>query len=484
MMMFQLSKYLAGLGLLCLTSGQATWSVDLLEAYRQALDSDPQLRAAASDRLASRETRTQARALLLPSLNAGAVLDRNFGVDTNVPRSDSNFSTYNYSVDLVQPLFNQANNVRVRQAESVINQAEIDFINAQQDLIVRVTERYFAVLSTLAELIFRASDKNAIARQLEQAKRRFEVGLITITDVFEAQARFDLAVADEINARNAVADAVEALREVTGQAYKEINDLSEDAPLNQPDPADPEAWVRLALDNNPQLLGAAFGVEVSRENINLQKADHYPRLDLTAGYSDRDTGDIETRGASVGLQLNIPLYQGGAVVSRTREAAYQHESAKERLEQLQRQILRQVRDSYRGLETAISRVKAFDQARISNRSSLEATEAGFEVGTRTIVDVLDAQRDLFRAERDYAQSRYDYIINYLRLRQAGGLLETKDLENLARWLQITRSRQQIEEQISLDTEQAVQGIDNLRTTPPPATSPAGRGQGPDGNDGN
>ncbi|MCP5425739.1 MAG: TolC family outer membrane protein [Gammaproteobacteria bacterium] len=466
-MIFRFGKYPAVLGLLCLTSAPTAWSVDLMEAYRQALDSDPQLRAAASDRLASQETRNQARALLLPSLNAGAVQSRDFAVHTNVVNADSSFSSHTYSVDVVQPLFNQASNVRVRQAESVIDQAEADFVTAQQDLIVRVTDRYFGVLSALSELIYSASDKNAIARQLEQAKRRFEVGLTTITDVFEAQARYDLADADVISARNAVADAVEALREVTGRSYDEIEDLSEDAPLNKPDPADPEAWVRLALDNNPQLLSAAFGVEVSRENINLQKAGHYPNLDLTAGYTDNDTGTIETNGAAVSLRLNIPLYQGGAVVSQTREAAYQHESAKERLEQLQRQILRQVRDSYRGLETAISRVRAFDQARVSNRSSLEATEAGFEVGTRTIVDVLDAQRDLFLAERNYAQSRYDYILNFLRLKQAGAQLSVQDLETLTHWLRIARSRQQIEDQVAQEARKATQGIDASGTLPPP-----------------
>lgn len=443
-MMRYLKQYRLVCGLLSATYLQTGWAVDILEAYQQAVISDPQLRAAAADRQANQEARPQARALLLPTLDAGATVDRNFNVDSNIPGADSAFNSHNYSLNLTQPVFNQANNVRVRQAESVINQAEADFMTAQQDLIVRVTERYFGVLSALAELIFASSNKNAIARQLEQAKRRFEVGLITITDVFEAQAQFDLATADEISARNAVADAVEALREVTGESYQNINDLSEEGPLDKPDPADPEQWVRLALDNNPQLLSAAFGVEVSRENVNLQKAGHYPRVDLTASYSDRDTGITETSDGVIGLQLNIPLYQGGAVVSRTREAAYQYESAKQNLERLQRQILRQVRDSYRGLETAISRVQAFDQARVSNRSSLEATEAGFEVGTRTIVDVLDAQRDLLSAERDYAQSRYDYIINFLRLKQAGGNLESDDLENLNRWLTVTRDRQEIE----------------------------------------
>lgn len=437
--MFMLRRiFLAGL--ISTACSQPVWAAGLLEVYQQALISDPQLKEAEAQLLAARETRPQARARLLPEASVSATRGRDFNVEREFEFGAETpvtaFDTHSFNARITQPIFRHGDWVRLRQADSVIDQAEADFLTAQQDLIIRVSDRYFGVLSSLAELVFRVADRQATARQLEQARRRFEVGLVTITDVHEAQARYDLTLAEEIAARNQLADSREALREVTSQYYQQLDNLGEEMPLRMPQPDDPSAWVTQAMAANPQVLSASFGVEIAREEVNIQQAGHAPTLDLVASYDDTNQSNFETQGNNIRLQLSVPLFEGGAVVSRTREAAHRYEAARQTLENQQRSTISQVRNSFRGVDTDISRVNAFDQARVSTRSALEATEAGFEVGTRTIVDVLDAQRNLFSAQRDYAQSRYDYILNLLRLKQAAGQINEADLAEISSWLQV------------------------------------------------
>lgn len=411
-----------GTALFCLlpTAG----AVGILEVYRDALENDPRLQQAASTRQAQQELKPQADALSLPVISAQGALSRNF------PSNGDNFTDRSAGLFLNQPIYNRGNRVRQRQADITVEQADVDYARAEQDLVLRVAGRYFDVLAAQDDVGFALANKMAIARQLEQVTRRFEVGLVTITDVQEAQARYDQSVATEIETINALADSREALREITGRYYDTIEVLSDDIPLRLPDPDDPDVWVARALDNNPELESASLAAEVARETIELERSGHYPTLDLNASVTDSDNSTIDRRSAAVGLQLEIPLYQGGAVTSRTREAAYRYEAAKQRREEIQRAIVRQVQDAFRGVDASISLVRALDQAVASGRSSLEATEAGFEVGTRTIVDVLDAQRDLLLAERDYSQSRYRYVLNLLSLEQAVGELEESDLERI------------------------------------------------------
>ena len=406
----------------------------LLEVYRAAQSGDPVLRQAAAVKQAQQEAKPQARALLLPNIGAGATLEHTLLDEPTFPGGDDNITSHSIGINLAQPIYNRGNQVRQRQADTTVERADVDFSSAEQSLVLRVAQRYFDVLSAADDVFFVRADKAAIARQLEQAKERFEVGLVTITDVQEAQARFDQATAQEIEVLNILEDRKEALREITGQYFEQLKPLQDNVPLKLPDPADPEHWVQLALQNNPDLQSAALAAELAKENIELQRSAHYPTLDLTASLAESDSGSSDNRSARIGLQFNMPLYTGGAIDSRVREAAFQHEAAKEQREQSQRAIVRQVQDAYRGAQTAISRVKALDQSRVSNRSALEATQAGFEVGTRTIVDVLNAQRDLLRAERDYAQSRYAYILNRLILEQAVGDLNEDDLEAVEEWL--------------------------------------------------
>ena len=426
-------------GMIAALCGQPAWAEDLLQIYRQALDSDPVLKAAAASREATQETKPQARALLLPNVAATAEQGRTFGI-AGSSTGQSSFNSHNYAIGLVQPVYNRRSQVQQRVADAVVVQSDVDFQNSQNQLILRVSQGYFGVLAALDNLTYATAEKNAFARQLEQANRRFEVGLATITDVYDAQARFDAAVSQEIDAINRLADARELLRQLTGREHAELNLLSEQMPLALPKPSDPEVWVNMALENNLGLRSASFGVDQARENINLQKSGHYPTLDLRASRVNLDNGITNaTSSSQVNLELAIPLYTGGAVSSQSRQAAYNYEAARQSLENQQRDAIRTVRNAYRGQETAISQIKALNQTRVSTRSALEANQAGYEVGTRTIVDVLDAERNVYLAERNYASARYSYIANYLILRQAAGQLSEADLTEINGWLGGLRS---------------------------------------------
>lgn len=424
---------LAVAGVLAALCGAPATAEDLLQVYRQALESDPSLKAAVATREAAREIRPQARALSLPSVGVTLEQDRTFGL-AGVPYGTA-YNSHTYAIALQQPIYNRSHQVQRRLAEVTIGQAEIALLSAEDEIIPRVAQGYFGVLAALDNLNFAVAEKNAFARQLEQANRRFEVGLATITDVYDAQARFDGAVSQEIDAANTLADAREALRQFTGQDYASLQALGEQMPLTLPEPRDPERWVGMALDNNLRLRSARLGVEQARENIQLQKAGHYPTVSLNASRADVAQMNSDTSGSQIGVQVNIPLYSGGAVSSRAREAAYQYEAARQNLENLQREIMRVVRDAYRAQETAISQINALNQTRVSTRSALEATQAGYEVGTRTIVDVLTAERNVYQAGRDYAAARYKYVMNYLTLRQAAGPLAEGDLTRINAWLQ-------------------------------------------------
>ena len=313
----------------------------------------------------------------------------------------------------------------------------VDYATAEQDLIIRVSQAYFDVLSAEATLAFSDADVKAIARQLDQAQQRFEVGLIAITDVNEAQARYDQARADAIAAQNEVDDALESLAEITGQPIPELAGLRAGTELRRPDPENLDDWTQLALETNPGILSARYDVDIAKKEIKRQDAGDSPALDLVGSYNISRTDSrngTDLNDARIGLQLNFPLYTGGGVSAATRQARFQYEAAQEVLEQQRRATQTQVRNAYRGVLASISRVKALEATEVSAKSALEATEAGFEVGTRTLVDVLNSQRELFRAERDLAISRYDYILNMLSLRQAAGTLGQTDVDKANAWL--------------------------------------------------
>lgn len=415
---------------------------DLEDAYRLALDNDPALKAARATRDANLEAKPLARSGYLPQVS---VTGDAFYTDQDIKdqpsssqRSDESFTTRNAAVEVIQPIYRKDRLVQIDQADDQVEQAEVDLDVAEQDLIVRVTEAYFEVLSARDTLTFTEADVKAIERQLDQAKQRFEVGLIAITDVNEAQARFDQARADAIVAQNNLDDAREALVEITNEPVFPLASLKLALPLNAPQPASLDEWTEIALKNNPGVISARYDADIARKEIERQRAGHFPTLDVVGSYgfsrTDSNFG-TETDDGSVDLQLNVPLYTGGAVSASTRQARAQYNAALEVLEQRRRSVQTQVRNAYRGVIASISRVRALEATEVSSKSALEATEAGFEVGTRTLVDVLNSQRDLFRTQRDLAVSRYDYILNTLSLRQAAGTLDASDIEAGNAWLE-------------------------------------------------
>ncbi len=416
------------------------FGADLLELYERAAEKDPQILAARANRDAGKEAEPQAMARLLPEVSAAGNLSY---TDQDVKQSVSgtyqdDFGSNSLALNVTQPLFRRDRLIALEQAREQVKQADANYLFAEQDLMIRLAQAYFDVLSAEENLTFTEAEKKAIERQLDQAKERFEVGLVAITDVHEAQARYDQSNANVISARNDVDDALEVLREIVPDAPAALDDLKEKLPMAGPEPRAIDTWAQTAQENNPQITSARFDTEIARKNIEVQRSGHYPSLDLVGSMTrarshanfgtDADTG-------SIGLQLAVPLYSGGGVVSATRQARYQFEASQEVLDQARRSVARQVRDAYRGIETSISRVGALNATVRSAMSALEATEAGFEAGTRTLVDVLNSQSALFLARRDFAQARYDYVVNTLRLLQSAGTLSGEDITRVNAWLE-------------------------------------------------
>ena len=426
--------------LLCilLTISGTTRADDLISVYKQALVSDPQYQAALEAHSAALEIVPQARSALLPNIGIGGDVSRERFDPRN--EGETNYSTNQiYSIGLRQTLYQRERFIQLSQADNRVMQADAQLIAAQQDLIVRVARRYFLVLAANDNIDFVTADKDAISRTLEQAEQQFAVGLAPITDTLEAQARYDIAVSNEINAEQLLSDAEEALRELTGELPVAPEILQEDIPLLKPDPVNLDEWVDAANQQNPLVLAATAATEIAKQEIQVQNSGHYPSLEATADYSylDNTFGGVlplERNDSSIGLELNIPIYQGGLVSSQTRQSRYEYNQAMEELTRQRRATERQTRDNYRGVLAGIKRVEALYNAVLSNEKAVQAAEAGFEVGTRAIIDVLNAQRDLLEARRDYARSRYDYLLDTLELKQAAGTLSSVDLAQVNNWL--------------------------------------------------
>ncbi len=428
----------AALGLLPATTLHAS---DLVSVYEMALRNDPTFAAAESEYEAELEARPQARAALLPQVNASAGYSDNTE-DTSTGERD--YTREQYQIELRQPLFDWAAFAGLDRADARIGRAEANLAAAKQDLILRVSEAYFEVLSARDRVRFAEAEKEAIERQLEQAQQRFEVGLIPVTDVKSAQASYDLAVSREIEAENALQNAREALRTVIDRPPGRLEIVSDDLPLTRPQPNDVEAWVERALEQNPEFLAARADSEVARQDIQQARAGHYPEVDLYARRTDSDSsadvvgpqgqgGDSTTD--SIGVELSWNLFSGGATSSRTDQSRSLFQAAQSRMVEARRGASQSTRDAFRGLASAISQVQALSQAVESNEAAVEAERAGFRVGTRTAVDVLSALRDLYGAQRDYADARYNYILNRLRLKQAAGTLTVDDVRAVNAWLQ-------------------------------------------------
>jgi len=430
--------------LLFLAVACPAYPADLMDIYGHALDSDPQYLQVAADRRATLEQHPQARARLLPSLSISANAFTNEEDITSVFNpidrpSKVSFGSHGYSLDLVQPLLNGERIVSYLQADSLINRADAELGAARQDLIVRTTQAYFEALAAHDNLGFAEAEKKSLSRQLEQAQQRFEVGLSAITDVQEAQAGFDRAVAAQIAARNNVDNALEALRAITGSYFSDLALLGATMPLVSPQPEEIETWTGAALEQNLEVQAARHAVDSARREVQKRRAGHLPALDMVARHSYFSTGgrfgSLDNTTNSIGVEVSMPLFQGGYVSSRVRETRERLNAELERLEQARRQAQRLTRQAYLGVISGISQVKALQQAVVSSETALAATETGFDVGTRTAVDVVAAERATSQARRDYARARYDYLLDTLRLKQAAGSLSIDDLRGVNRWLE-------------------------------------------------
>jgi len=430
---------------LLLMAGHAD-AENLSNIYSLAEMNDPQFRGARAKYMADSEGSYQAWGAMLPQIN-GSMHQTSTNSDvTPAGGSTSNleYDTSGYTLSLTQTIYNHAKFAQISQASAVSAQAQAQYHHAEQELILRAAERYFDVLAAQDNLAFTRAEKKSIAHQLKQTQQRFNVGLTAITDVHEAKARYDQSVAQDIAAENQLAISREVLREMTGKDHPQLDSLREDTPLLQPNPADIGKWVKTALTNNYLLLAARQAMEASSAGISKARAGHYPSLDLVAQKTYLDDegsalGKREQEDTTVSLQLSMSLFSGGAVMSRSREASYRHMQSKEGLEQTRRATERQARNAYLSVQANISQVRALKQALASSNTALKATTAGFKVGTRTTVDVLDSQRDLFRAKLNYALARYKYIMETLRLKQAAGTLSKQDLLAINNWLSANQS---------------------------------------------
>jgi outer membrane protein len=455
-------KRLTGLALAAVLAVPAAQAANLSEVLELALQSDPQLREADANRLAAQEAKPLARSVLLPQINLGYSRDYNKddGTTRQFDAAQNKFvdvpakqtaDTDQLNLQLQQSVFRWDQWVSLRQADSTIAQAEADYQAAEQNLFQRVAQRYFDVLSARDSLDATVASKEAVARQLEQAETRFEVGLIAITDVREAQAAYDTAVADEIAAKRTLGTSKELLREVTGEYFDELLAPSEELPLVPPEPQDVEQWVGSSLQQNSTVVSSRIAVDIAGDTIDIRRAGHYPTVDLVAGHVERggsidttvndpilgpQTSNIPNDGSTdtISLRFNIPIYSGGGTSARVRQAVLQQRAAKDRLDRALRETERLTRDSYAGVISEISRVAALKKALESSQTALEATEAGFEVGTRTTVDVLIARQNLTTARTAYLKSRYDYLLNVVALKLAAGSLSDADLVEINQWL--------------------------------------------------
>ncbi|MCC5855999.1 MAG: outer membrane channel protein TolC [Idiomarina sp.] len=415
---------------------------NLADIYMLALENDPQLLRSAAERDAARSGVDISRANWYPQIDFNMSYS-DVNQDSVNPSEDGFFTTtsttrsFGREIALSQTVFNLSTWRATGITEKQAYQAEVNYLLSRQTLMLRVTDAYFGVLRAMDNLEFAQAEKRAIERQLEQTRQRFSVGLTAITDVHEAQAQFDNAVAREIQAQNQVEIALEGLREITGRQHDRIYVLNtERFDPSTPDPQGVTFWIESAHERNLQLLVSRSGLEIADQRIELARAGHYPTVRLTASYSDSDADQTRnnvttsTRGLnrrSVGLQANIPLYSGGSTIASTEQARNNYVAASQSLEENRRSVERAVRSAYFDVVASISTIRALEQAVISAESALNATQAGFEVGTRTIVDVLDSTRNLFNARRNLSEARYNYISRTLALRQASGTITERDL---------------------------------------------------------
>ena len=421
---------------------------DLVSVYQEAVNNNADLAAARADYAAQSEAVPQARAGLLPNLSAGSdTTTVRTQIDEPAQTLTRNGTTY--QATLSQPIFRADRWFQLKAAQAMDEQAALQLSATEQNLILQTAQDYFSVLRAQDSLAATRAEEAAFKRQLDQSTERFNVGLSDKTDELQSQASYDTARANRILAQRQVDDAFEALITLTNRDYNSVQGIVHTLPVLPPSPNDAKTWVETASQQNLNLQASAFAVTSAEETLRQRKAGHAPTVDAVAKYQKGDNdvmgfsnpspfpgveyhGDVSER--TVGLQINIPLYSGGMTSSQVREAYQRLTQSEQQHEGMRRQVVENTRNLHRAVNTDVEQVQARKQSIISNQSAVEATEIGYQVGTRNIVDVLDAQRQLYASVRDYNNSRYDYILDNLRLKQAAGTLSPQDLQDLARWL--------------------------------------------------
>ncbi len=446
----------------------------LLDIYQQAVENDHEYQAARANLEAGRQNRAIGRSALLPQVTADATWSRsdrddnsNAGIEDSdvvvpVPTNPDGstpgpafIATGNFEstsktvgVSVNQPLLDFGAWYRYQQGRSLASEAEATFMDESQDLILRTTNAYFNVLLAADTLATSRAESEALRQQLEQSRQRFEVGLTAITEVHEAQAAFDSANANRLQSEGNLGVAFEALEVLTGQSYQEVSPLKEKLEVTPPEPANREHWEKLALENNALLRAAQFRAEAAESTADIARAEHFPtiRAGLQRGKSDveRKYGDEtipvdDATTTTMSVTLSVPLFGGGGISAGRRQAYSQYLSARELYLGARRNTTQATRVSYLDVMTSAATARAREQAIVSARSALEATQAGYDVGTRDLVDVLNAQRNLFSAQRDFYDSLYSYIIARLELSRAAGVLTEDDIVQLNAWLDTSRS---------------------------------------------
>jgi len=444
------------IGIAAAASSSNLYADDLLSVYQQAQANDPVVLKAQAQYMAVKEDIVQARAALYPQISLTGNYTSQEG-DSQNNREDfaeiapigtlitSKEDSTSYSAKLNMELYHHNTWLRLDNAKKSAHRSDISYQSAKQELIVRVTQAYFDVLSAQDDLQFATAEKASIERQLEQTKQRYSVGLTAITDVHEAQAQYDNALTSEIRSNNSVLNAEEALRVITNVYPRDLSSLNtERFSPTRPMPDSANEWQQTAEAKSLDIIGQKIGVDIAKENINIAKSGHYPTLDLNGslGRSKSESGLSAVNGSidfpntpfydnqSVGVTLSVPIYSGGATSSSVRQAQSNYVAASQDLSQTHRNVVRNTRNAYNTVIAAVSAIKSLEQSVISAESALKATEAGFEVGTRTIVDVLDSTRNLYNAKRNLSSTRYSYIQSVLSLKRAGGTISEKDIVDI------------------------------------------------------
>lgn len=446
--------------LLLLSITSNSYAANLVDIYKQALISDPYYNQAISTRLSTQEGVPISFSSLLPSistqLNPSLSKQSITGAAANYIAGSTTTRGYNLTLNVNQTIFDFGKIANLQGARALSKQADANLSAAMQDLMIRVAKAYFSILLDEENARYSFANKSWLAKLLYQVNKQYDVGLNTITDVYATQANYDTAVAQDISAANQVQDNRENLRVITGKLYVNINKLNPNFPFLNPNPSDMEVWVKKAIEQNWSIKAAQYAVVNKLQNMRQQFSGHLPTINVNAAYGNNYSytsqsldvngaptflsGPTRTTNKSVGIIMNLPIFSGGYVTAQTQKAKYDYQAELQTLEQTFRNTLNTTRQSYLDVTASISKIHADMQAIKSAESALEGMNEGYRVGTKTIIDVLQQQQSLFNAQKTYAQHRYDYIINFLTLKQAAGTLSGSDIEGINSWLQVENNK--------------------------------------------